>query len=101
MSVEANVNDFMTFVPVPVSYRHQVSVTQIQLEHDSGKSLHDESTHGQSLIDLNRAGIGLMEIVFEPELFDGEEAAALVRELLLILEVMHRLQSQALRSLIV
>ncbi len=53
---------------------------------DSGKSLHDDEL-GRSLIDLNRAGVGLMEIVFEPHLFDGEEAAALVKELALILRV--------------
>lgn len=40
----------------------------------------------RSLIDLNRAGIALMEIVFEPELKDGEEAGALVKELCLVLE---------------
>lgn len=39
----------------------------------------------RSLIDLNRAGIPLMEFVFEPDLSDGEEAAALVKELILIL----------------
>ena len=56
---------------------------------DSGKSLHDPEA-GRSLIDLNRAGVGLMEIVFEPEVFDGEEAAALVKELALILRVGER-----------
>jgi Asp-tRNA(Asn)/Glu-tRNA(Gln) amidotransferase B subunit len=35
-----------------------------------------------------RCGTGLMEIVFEPDLFDGEEAAALIKELALILQVM-------------
>jgi len=39
-----------------------------------------------SLIDLNRAGTGLMELVFEPDLCNGLEASALVRELLLIFE---------------
>lgn len=36
-------------------------------------------------MDLNRAGVPLMELVFEPDLCDGEEAAALVKELVLIL----------------
>lgn len=40
----------------------------------------------RSLIDLNRAGVPLMEIVFDPDLKDGEEAAALVKELSLILQ---------------
>lgn len=41
----------------------------------------------RSLIDLNRAGVPLMELVFEPDLRDGEEAAALVKELVLILQM--------------
>lgn len=39
----------------------------------------------RSLLDLNRAGVPLMEIVFEPDLSTGEEAAALLKELSLIL----------------
>ena len=35
----------------------------------------------RSLIDLNRCGVGLMEIVFAPDLYDGEQAVGLVREL--------------------
>lgn len=58
---------------------------QLQLEQDSGKSLHDDENQ-RSLIDLNRAGIGLMELVFEPDLTDGEEAVGLVKELSLIFE---------------
>ena len=61
------------------------SIVQLQLEQDSGKSLHDIEG-GKSLIDLNRCGIGLMEIVFGPDLRHGEEAAGLVKELRLILE---------------
>ena len=61
-------------------------IVQLQLEQDSGKSLHDEES-GRSLIDLNRCGVGLMEIVFHPDLFDGKEAVGLVRELSLILKV--------------
>ncbi|XP_073461110.1 glutamyl-tRNA(Gln) amidotransferase subunit B, mitochondrial isoform X1 [Aquarana catesbeiana] len=62
-----------------------VRIKQIQLEQDSGKSLHDDSRR-QTLIDLNRAGIGLMEVVMEPDMTCGEEAAAAVRELQLILQ---------------
>ncbi|KAK3913224.1 Glutamyl-tRNA(Gln) amidotransferase subunit B, mitochondrial [Frankliniella fusca] len=39
----------------------------------------------RSLVDLNRANLPLMELVFKPDLKDGEEAAALVKELSLIL----------------
>lgn len=66
-------------------YIKRSRITQIQLEQDSGKSLHDE-VHGRSLIDLNRAGVGLMELVFEPDLNDGDEAYGLVKELTLILQ---------------
>ncbi|XP_043287532.1 glutamyl-tRNA(Gln) amidotransferase subunit B, mitochondrial [Venturia canescens] len=65
-------------------YLKSSKIKQIQLEQDSGKSLHDDLLK-KSLIDLNRAGIPLMELVFEPDLSDGEEAAALVKELALIL----------------
>ncbi|XP_038647919.1 glutamyl-tRNA(Gln) amidotransferase subunit B, mitochondrial isoform X1 [Scyliorhinus canicula] len=64
-----------------------VRIKQIQLEQDSGKSLHDDA-RTQTLIDLNRAGVGLMEIVMEPDMCCGDEAAAAVRELQLILQTL-------------
>ncbi|XP_032102302.1 glutamyl-tRNA(Gln) amidotransferase subunit B, mitochondrial isoform X2 [Sapajus apella] len=64
-----------------------VRVKQIQLEQDSGKSLHDD-LRSQTLIDLNRAGVGLLEVVLEPDLSCGEEAATAVRELQLILQTL-------------
>lgn len=77
---------FPVFVPgvTKIPYEKTVRLTQLQLEQDSGKSLHDEYA-GRSLVDLNRAGVPLMELVFEPDLENGEEAAALVKELILIL----------------
>ena len=71
---------------IKVNHERSARIVQLQLEQDSGKSLHDEES-GRSLIDLNRCGVGLMEIVFHPDLFNGEEAVALVRELALILKV--------------
>uniref|UniRef100_A0A452UMA7 Glutamyl-tRNA(Gln) amidotransferase subunit B, mitochondrial n=1 Tax=Ursus maritimus TaxID=29073 RepID=A0A452UMA7_URSMA len=64
-----------------------VRIKQIQLEQDSGKSLHDE-LRSQTLIDLNRAGVGLLEVVLEPDMSCGEEAATAVRELQLILQAL-------------
>ncbi|XP_043917972.1 glutamyl-tRNA(Gln) amidotransferase subunit B, mitochondrial [Protopterus annectens] len=64
-----------------------VRIKQIQLEQDSGKSLHDE-TRSRTFIDLNRAGVGLIEIVMEPDMSCGEEAAAAVREIQLILQTL-------------
>ncbi|XP_063236493.1 glutamyl-tRNA(Gln) amidotransferase subunit B, mitochondrial isoform X2 [Bacillus rossius redtenbacheri] len=66
-------------------YDKTCRVHQLQLEQDSGKSLHDEEA-GRTLVDLNRAGVPLMELVFRPDLADGEEAAALVRELMVVLQ---------------
>ena len=66
-------------------YTRSSEVIQLQLEQDSAKSLHDTELC-RSLVDLNRCGAGLMEIVFGPDLRHGEEAAALVKELILILE---------------
>ncbi|XP_075399818.1 glutamyl-tRNA(Gln) amidotransferase subunit B, mitochondrial [Tenrec ecaudatus] len=64
-----------------------VRVKQIQLEQDSGKSLHDD-VRAQTLVDLNRAGVGLLEVVMEPDMTCGEEAAMAVRELQLILQAL-------------
>ncbi|XP_051173159.1 glutamyl-tRNA(Gln) amidotransferase subunit B, mitochondrial [Leptopilina boulardi] len=66
-------------------YSKQSKIKQLQLEQDSGRSLHDDENK-RSLIDLNRAGMPLMELVFEPDLGDGEEAASLIKELCAILE---------------
>lgn len=51
----------------------------IHLEEDAGKSIHDEGT--DTLIDLNRAGTPLIEIVTEPEMEEAGEAAALLQEI--------------------
>jgi len=65
-------------------YYKTAKLLQLQLEQDSGKSLHDDYLK-RSLVDLNRAGLPLMELVFAPDLETGEEAASLVKELMLIL----------------
>ena len=62
----------------------EVRLKQIQLEQDSGKSIYS-LTDNCSYIDLNRAGIPLMELVFEPDLSTAAETAELLRELILVL----------------
>lgn len=57
-----------------------VNLTRAHLEEDAGKSLH-EDFHGQSGIDLNRAGTPLLEIVSEPELRSAEEACEYAKTL--------------------
>uniref|UniRef100_A0A0A9YG45 Glutamyl-tRNA(Gln) amidotransferase subunit B, mitochondrial n=1 Tax=Lygus hesperus TaxID=30085 RepID=A0A0A9YG45_LYGHE len=82
---ENGILEFQVFAPAKKRFYYKTSrLKQLQLEQDSGKSLHDDHLN-RSLIDLNRAGVPLMELVFEPDLSDGEEAAALVKELILIL----------------
>ncbi|XP_011181039.1 glutamyl-tRNA(Gln) amidotransferase subunit B, mitochondrial [Zeugodacus cucurbitae] len=76
---------FPVIVPGKKTYYKKARLLQLQLEQDSGKSLHDEELK-RSLVDLNRAGAPLIELVFAPDLETGEEAASLVKELILILK---------------
>ncbi len=59
---------------------HSIRVTRAHLEEDAGKSLH-EDFHGMSGIDLNRAGMPLIEIVSEPDMRTPEQAAAYARKI--------------------
>jgi aspartyl-tRNA(Asn)/glutamyl-tRNA(Gln) amidotransferase subunit B len=52
-----------------------IHLTRIHLEEDAGKSIHDQH-ESLSLLDYNRAGVPLIEIVSEPDLHSAEEAAA-------------------------
>jgi len=58
----------------------RVRIHHAHLEEDAGKSLH-EDFHGQSGIDLNRAGTPLVEIVSEPDMRTSKEAAAYARKI--------------------
>ena len=58
----------------------RIGVTRLHLEQDAGKSLHDQHP-SKSFIDLNRSGIGLMEIVSEPDIRSPEEAGAYLRKM--------------------
>ena len=62
----------------------KIGITRVHLEQDAGKSLHDQDPM-RSYIDLNRAGVGLMEIVSEPDMRSPEEAGAYLRKLRMIL----------------
>jgi aspartyl-tRNA(Asn)/glutamyl-tRNA(Gln) amidotransferase subunit B len=57
----------------------RVNLTRIHMEEDSGKSLHDIDPE-YSLVDLNRAGTPLLEMVTEPDIRTGEEAYACLNE---------------------
>jgi aspartyl-tRNA(Asn)/glutamyl-tRNA(Gln) amidotransferase subunit B len=61
-----------------------IGITRLHLEQDAGKSLHDQHAT-KSLIDLNRSGVALMEIVSEPDMRSPEEAGAYLTKLRQIL----------------
>jgi aspartyl-tRNA(Asn)/glutamyl-tRNA(Gln) amidotransferase subunit B len=69
---------------LPDGSTREIGITRLHLEQDAGKSLHDQHPT-QTYVDLNRAGIGLMEIVSEPDLRSAEEAGLYVRKLRSIL----------------
>lgn len=58
----------------------RIQITRLHLEQDAGKSFHDQHPT-LSYVDLNRAGVALMEIVSEPDLRSAEEAAAYLKKL--------------------
>jgi aspartyl-tRNA(Asn)/glutamyl-tRNA(Gln) amidotransferase subunit B len=62
-----------------------IGITRVHLEEDAGKSIHDRFS-ARTAIDLNRAGIPLIEIVSEPELRSAAEAGAYLRALKQLLE---------------
>lgn len=58
----------------------RIGINRIHLEEDAGKSLHDQDDQ-YSFVDLNRAGVPLIEIVTEPDIRSAEEASALLTEM--------------------
>jgi len=63
----------------------RVRLTRIHMEEDAGKNIHDTSSDA-SLVDFNRAGVPLLEIVSEPDLRTAEEAGAYLRSLRALLQ---------------
>jgi aspartyl-tRNA(Asn)/glutamyl-tRNA(Gln) amidotransferase subunit B len=61
-------------------YSFEVGIERLHLEQDAGKSLHDQHAE-YSFVDLNRSGVGLMEIVSKPDLRSSEEAKAYISKL--------------------
>ncbi len=62
---------------------NSVQITRVHLEEDTARSTHDRGDY--TLIDFNRAGIPLMELVTEPVIRSAEEASSFARELQLLL----------------
>ncbi len=71
-------------VDLPDGSARTVGIERLHLEQDAGKSLHDQNPR-LTYVDLNRAGVALMEIVSKPDMRSAEEAGAYVRKLRTIL----------------
>ena len=75
----------VTFASGAERLPRSVTITRVHMEEDAGKSIHDRFPQA-SAIDLNRAGVPLIEIVSEPDIRSAAEAREYLRELKLILE---------------
>src|SRR5262244_1021457 len=71
-------------IDLPDGKTRKVGIERLHLEQDAGKMLHDQHP-SQTYVDLNRAGVALMEIVSRPDMRSSEEAAAFLRKLRAIL----------------
>lgn len=74
------VSDGLVSVETEDGTKRDIRIERIHLEQDAGKSIHDQHP-SKSLIDLNRAGIALMEIVTHPDIRSAEEAALFLKKL--------------------
>lgn len=90
------------YVPIEVNgVRKNIGITRIHIEEDAGKLMHDEWETG-SLVDYNRCGVPLIEIVSEPDLRTPEEAKVFVENVKAILEYLDvsdcKMQEGSLRA---
>ncbi len=79
---------FITLFP-NTDKEKKIEITRIHMEEDAGKSIHDQDPFN-TLVDLNRAGVPLVEIVSEPQISSADEAyeyVTQVRKLLRYLEI--------------
>ncbi|MCX7710773.1 MAG: Asp-tRNA(Asn)/Glu-tRNA(Gln) amidotransferase subunit GatB [Clostridia bacterium] len=81
--------------------KKRIGITRIHIEEDAGKLMHDEWETG-TLVDYNRCGVPLIEIVSEPDIRSAEEAKAYVENLKAILEYIEvsdcKMQEGSLRA---
>ncbi len=75
-----------------VAREHEIALTRIHLEEDTASSTHDHGADAKgnnySLVDFNRAGVPLMELVTEPVIHDAKTAANFAKELQLLLRTL-------------
>lgn len=67
---------------------NSIAITRIHLEEDTARSQHTSGSDGKSLVDYNRAGVPLMELVTEPVIHTAEDAGAFARELQTLLRTL-------------
>jgi aspartyl-tRNA(Asn)/glutamyl-tRNA(Gln) amidotransferase subunit B len=78
------VGEGVVAVYMPDGETVRVGIERLHLEQDAGKSLHDQNPT-MSLVDLNRSGVALMEIVSKPDLRSADDAKAFITKLRAIL----------------
>ncbi|MDD9877000.1 MAG: Asp-tRNA(Asn)/Glu-tRNA(Gln) amidotransferase subunit GatB [Magnetovibrio sp.] len=78
------VGEGTVILDMPDGTSREIGIERLHMEQDAGKSMHDQDPK-RSFIDLNRAGVCLMEIVSKPDLRSPEEAGVFVRKLRSIL----------------
>lgn len=82
--LEIAISGSRTSIGSPTSDTERIRITRVHLEEDTGRLIHDKES-GASLVDFNRAGVPLMELVTEPDLRTGEEVKKFGEELQKIL----------------
>jgi aspartyl-tRNA(Asn)/glutamyl-tRNA(Gln) amidotransferase subunit B len=82
--LEPIVGNGTVVVDLPDGSQREVGIERLHLEQDAGKSLHDQHP-SLTYVDLNRAGVALMEIVSKPDLRSGAEAVVYLQKLRAIL----------------
>lgn len=75
-------------IDVDNGQKKRIRVERIHVEQDAGKLMHDQHPR-YSFVDLNRCGIGLMEVVSKPDLSSPDEAIDYVKKLRAILKCLH------------
>ncbi|MGH6661645.1 MAG: Asp-tRNA(Asn)/Glu-tRNA(Gln) amidotransferase subunit GatB, partial [Rhodospirillales bacterium] len=78
------VGEGQVLLDMPDGSTRAVGIERLHMEQDAGKSLHDQDPN-RTFIDLNRAGVALMEIVSKPDIRSPEEAGLYLRKLRSIL----------------
>ncbi len=71
-----------------------VELTRIHIEEDTARSIHDDKT-GESLVDFNRSGVPLMELVTEPVIHSAKQSGDFAKELQLLLSPLYLNVSEA------